>query len=295
MALAKEQVEEFETRGVLIAEDILTDADLRPVVDTIESFLNRRAEELQREGKIQDLHTGAPFLTRYARLYEQSGEIDIGLDIMQMRARPIFEFLCNPNLLDALESILGPEISCSPIQHLRGKAPDRLNETPHARHTVPWHQDSGVTWEEADASPIVTCWIPLVDATIKRGCLHVMPGISRNGHLQHHSAGGTTIVPHLMPDVQPVAAEIKTGGVIFLSQFTPHSSTPNLTEYDVRWSLDLRYQVTGTHTGRPFYPDFVARSRSNPESALTDYDLWCRRWIEGLEYRDKHKPKTHRV
>lgn len=295
MPLGKHQVNEFKTSGVLVVEGILTQADLQPVIEAIENFLDRRAEKLLQEGKIKNLYSDTPFLTRFSRLYKQNREIDIGLDIMQMQSRPIFEFLHNQNLLDALQSILGSEITCSPIQHLRAKAPDRLNEKPNARHTVPWHQDSGVTWEEADASPIITCWIPLVDATLERGCLQVMPGISKNGHLQHHSEGGTTIIPNLLPEVKSITAEVKTGGVIFLSQFTPHSSTPNLTEYDVRWSMDLRYQVTGTHTGRPFYPDFVVHSHSNPESTLTDYNTWRQKWNEGHKYRDKYQPKTHRV
>ena len=47
--------------------------------------------------------------------------------------------------------------------------------------------------------------------------------------------------------------------------------------------MDLRYQKTGTPTGRPYNPDFIARSRANPDSVLQDYDEWCRQWIEALE------------
>ena len=50
----------------------------------------------------------------------------------------------------------------------------------------------------------------------------------------------------------------------------PHRSTLNKTD-EVRWSMDLRYQ-TGTPSGRPYYPDFAVRSRSNPASVLTYYD-----------------------
>jgi hypothetical protein len=46
--------------------------------------------------------------------------------------------------------------------------------------------------------------------------------------------------------------------------------------------MDLRYQETGLPSGRPHYPDFVARSRSNPSSELTDYVQWCRLWEEAL-------------
>ncbi|MYA23933.1 MAG: hypothetical protein F4Z30_14650 [Gemmatimonadetes bacterium] len=62
----------------------------------------------------------------------------------------------------------------------------------------------------------------------------------------------------------------------------------------VRWSMDLRYQETGTPTGRPFHPDFVARSRSNPASELRDYDEWCRRWVESLAAVQGQGIKAHR-
>ena len=45
-------------------------------------------------------------------------------------------------------------------------------------------------------------------------------------------------------------AEVDKGGVVFMSECTPHRSTPDVTDWDVRWSLDLRYQQTGTPTGR---------------------------------------------
>ncbi len=33
----------------------------------------------------------------------------------------------------------------------------------------------------------------------------------------------------------------------------------------------------------PRYPDFVARSRRDPSSELTDYGEWCRLWIDAFE------------
>jgi hypothetical protein len=50
----------------------------------------------------------------------------------------------------------------------------------------------------------------------------------------------------------------------------------------VRWSIDLRYQPTGSPTGRPFHPEFIARSR-RPGAELIDHAEWSRRWVEALE------------
>jgi hypothetical protein len=66
-----------------------------------------------------------------------------------------------------------------------------------------------------------------------------------------------------------------------MHKLTPHRSTPNFTD-QVRWSLDLRYQPTGQPTGRAWWPAFVARSEAQPESVLTDYELWRERWEQAL-------------
>ena len=89
-------------------------------------------------------------------------------------------------------------------------------------YDTPWHQNSGVASEEADEVRIVTCLISLVDATRARGCMQVMPDAFRSGHLSHHAEGGTTMVPDLLPRVEPLVAEVDKGGVVFMSQFTPH-------------------------------------------------------------------------
>lgn len=67
-----------------------------------------------------------------------------------------------------------------------------------------------------------------------------------------------------------------------MSKYTPHRGLPNLSD-KVRWSLDLRYQAVGSSTGRAFYPDFVVRSRKQPELVQPDFENWRRDWIEALE------------
>ena len=61
------------------------------------------------------------------------------------------------------------------------------------------------------------------------------------------------------------------GDLLLMHKAMAHRSTLNKTD-EVRWSMDLRYQQTGTPSGRPYYPDFAVRSRSNPASVLTYYD-----------------------
>lgn len=293
MKLTDEQVREFGEEGVLVAEGVITNDDLAPVIMAYDAFIDERARQLMSEGKISELHEGEPFERRFASLYEQSREMNLGLDIMEARLPEIFDFLRNENLLDVVECLVGPEITCSPIQHIRAKPPARSEDDKGVGFfNVPWHQDAGVTWEEADNSDIVTCWLPLVDATVENGCMEVLPGVWKQGFREHQAEGGTMIRPDLMPDVAPHPVPVRKGGVIFMHRHTPHRSTPNYSD-GVRWSLDLRFQKTGTPTGRPFHPHFIVRSRENPSTVLTDHATWCKMWQEALE--NAKSIQAHRV
>ena len=283
MKLTTEQITEFNTRGVIIVREALTHDDLQPVIDELSSWIDARARTLHEEGEIADLHEDAPFATRYGLLFKQCAEIGRGMDIMHYRGRAMFEFLHNENLLDLLESLLGPELTCNPIQHLRAKPPQAYeNREGPSFHNAPWHQDAGVMMPEAEGSDVVTCWLPLAEATVETGCMEVLPSLVETGYLRHLAAGGTTIAPEAMPQVEPIPLECKRGDVVLMSRFTPHRSTPNYSD-QCRWSLDLRYQPTGQPTGRTGHPDFVARSRRDPSSELTDYEEWCRLWIDAFE------------
>ncbi len=284
MRLTAEQLAEFNTRGVIIARAVLTHDDLQPVIDELSAWIDERARALHAEGEIADLHEDAPFATRYGLLFKQCPAIGRGMDIMHYRGRAMFKFLRNENLLDLLESLLGPELTCNPIQHLRAKPPQAYeNREGPSFHNAPWHQDAGVMMPEAEGSDVVTCWLPLAEATVETGCMEVLPGLVETGYLRHLSAGGTTIAPEAMPQTAPIPLECRRGDVVLMSRFTPHRSTPNYSD-QCRWSLDLRYQPTGQPTGRTGHPDFVARSRRAPSSELTDHETWCRLWIDAFEH-----------
>jgi ectoine hydroxylase-related dioxygenase (phytanoyl-CoA dioxygenase family) len=109
---------------------------------------------------------------------------------------------------------------------------------------VPWHQDSGYFLAHCDDQLIVTCWIPLVDATLENGCLYVLPGRHREGIIRHYTGGhgGFLEIPEDVLGAEgAVPVEMKAGDVLFMTNLTPHASYENRTD-QVRWSLDLRYQ-----------------------------------------------------
>ncbi|MDA0337613.1 MAG: phytanoyl-CoA dioxygenase family protein [bacterium] len=295
MRLTQEQTGQFEEQGYLVVRDALTDADLDPVIEEYEAHIDRRAAELKSEGKITDVHAGAPFDRRLALICRECNEIYPELDIMYLRGRASFAFLRNDNLLDMVEAFVGPEITCSPIQHIRPKLPGGLAPRSSDPHVVPWHQDAGVTWEEADPTFILTVWLPLSSAIAENGCLQIMPRTHGSGLRQHVTRGGegTVITDEEMPDAEVLTLPMEKRDVLFLHKEIPHRSTSNRSD-TVRWSMDLRYQQTGTPTGRPFHPDFVARSPTRPESVLKDWADWDRLWAAAQAQAAIDKPRGHR-
>jgi ectoine hydroxylase-related dioxygenase (phytanoyl-CoA dioxygenase family) len=280
MRLTDEQKRAFEDEGVLVVEGVLTPEDLAPLKAEYTEWIDRHARQLAATGRIANLHEDAAFEKRLALLYAQSPQITHGMDVAEVRGPASFELMRHPALLDTVEGLVGPEITCNPIQHIRAKPPAAVAGSGAGFYNVPWHQDAGVITEDADSSNIVTCWLALVDATVENGCMEVLPGAHRLGFLPHMA--GPSIIPEAVPDLEPRPVPVKQGGVVFMHRHTPHRSTPNLSDH-VRWSLDLRYQPTGAPTGRSAHPDFIARSQKAPSSVLTDAEAWSALWQDAFD------------
>ena len=289
MRLTASQIDRFEEEGYLVVENALDDSDLNPVVQDYEEYIGELAQEWLEAGEISSLYEEEPFETRLARICAENRNLAAQannlMDLYRARRRRSFEFLRNENLMDLVEGLVGPEIICSPIQHLRAKLPSHLfSGTGGDSHVAAWHQDAGVTQDDADPHFILTVWIPLTKATRENGCMQIIPRTNKGGLLEHQTIPGvgTRIREDEMPAMDPVDLPMEKGGVVLIHKNVPHRSTPNSSN-GIRWSMDLRYQKAGTSTGRIIYPDFVVRSRANPASVLTDHEEWSRMWVEALE------------
>jgi ectoine hydroxylase-related dioxygenase (phytanoyl-CoA dioxygenase family) len=281
MSLTGSQVDLYNQHGFVLVKDALDPSDTQPVIDEVAGFIDQRAKKLQAEGKIENLHSEVPFHQRLGLLLAQSTEMVHGLDLMYMRQPAMFAFLGNQNLLDLIEPLVGSEITCNPIQHIRAKPPSSDGSS-SSSGAVPWHQDAAVMMKEAENTNLVTCWIPLSQSSVENGCLEVIPNKQDVSYLRHQKEGGTMVVPELMPDEVPIYLECDRGDVILIDPFVIHRSSPNQSDR-CRWSLDLRYQTTGHHTGRTAHPDFVVRSRVDPDSVLTDYQHWSHLWQDAFD------------
>ena len=298
--MTKEQLDHFDHFGFVAVEGVIDPKNvIDPVIDEYAGVLDNLAEKLRAEEKITSKYEGLEFGDRVTKIYAESGEVhnkyfdftlsqaNVTHDTPFWVGPAVFNALSAPSLLDAVESLVGPEIYSNPVQHVRIKVPEkdapRDDEGNVIYGAAPWHQDCGVVNPEADETQMITVWFPLMDTDEENGCLQVVPGSHRAEDMLTHCPGGKIVQGNLMiPESEfeagkAVAVPLKKGDALFFSKYTVHSSFPNNSDR-IRWSFDLRYHPVGQATGRSFLPGFVARSRSNPASELRDAQKWREMW-----------------
>ncbi|HET9223380.1 MAG TPA: phytanoyl-CoA dioxygenase family protein [Roseiflexaceae bacterium] len=293
-ALTSEQVEQFQREGYLLVENLFDPAaDIDPIIEEYHSVLERLAEEFYAQQRISSTYADLPFGRRLIEIYKESGAVqaqyfdfslpqsDVREDTPLWVGPAVFATLRNEKLLDAVESIIGPEIYSNPVQHVRLKPPEHL--TPKDAEgriqlgKTPVHQDNGVVTPDADQTDMLTVWFPLWDATVKNGCLAVWPGSHRQGLLDHCPSHGGLRIPGKLLNGKAKSMPMKRGDALLMHKLTIHASHANHSD-NIRWSFDLRYNPIGQPTGRSAFPGFVARSRKSPASELCDPAEWARLW-----------------
>ena len=301
MRLTEQQVRFFADEGYLIVPDVFEPRELEPVRVELAGRIEEKVQELAAAGKLTNRYDDAGFDQRLARLHADSP--DNGLAIIRHlegnaggghAGREMFRILTHPKLAATVECLVGPEIVGSSIYRLRPKLPGV------GRGIVPWHQDSGYFEPRCDAHLVLTCWVPLVDATEENGCMQILPRAHRRGICTHHTGGnaGFLVIPDddlPFPPERAVTAACPRGGVVFMTNLTPHCSTANRSDH-IRWSLDLRYQSASVPNNVDLEPDptakeqapdmqiacyapeadFVVQSRKHPER-VTTYEAFVRR------------------
>ena len=298
--MTEEQLEHFEHFGFVAVEGVL-DAEkvVDPVIEEYAGVLGRLADELFGQGKIASRYEELEFGDRVTQVYADSGEVhnkyfdftlsqaNVTHDTPFWVGPAVFNALTAPSLLDAVESLIGPEVYSNPVQHVRIKVPEAQSPRDKEGNVIygsaPWHQDCGVVNPEADETLMITVWFPLMDTDEENGCLQVVPGSHRGADMLTHCPGGKDVQGNLLiPESEfeigkAVAVPLKKGDALFFTKYTVHSSFPNNSDR-IRWSFDLRYNPVGQPTGRAFLPGFVARSRSKPETELHDAAKWREMW-----------------
>lgn len=296
--LTDEQLSSFNQNGYLVVEHVLDDKDLIPLEREYDELLEDLAEKLFAEGRIDSTFTGLDFDERFTRVVAQYPEaidlFNISLPLVNGEVDPeryhahtgpaVFNLLRNPKILDVVESVIGPEISSSPVQQMRVKPPlARLSDgsiTHSGVGNTTWHQDTVAVLPEADDTNQVTVWVAVTDANEENGCLVSIPGSHLEGTHEHVPGPiprEPTVPASIINNRHGNALPVERGGIIIFHKQNIHCARPNRSDR-LRWSVDIRYHPIGQPSGRPAFPGFVARSRSDPESELKDPGTWNQLW-----------------
>jgi phytanoyl-CoA hydroxylase len=275
-SLSKEQIDYYNEEGYLIIPNFLTEEDLIPAKEAMNQRVSLIAEGLLQDGLIIGKLEDAPFNKRLALLFKALTAEDFLKYGRSWRDRfeGYFHLMSNPKILDAVESLIGSELFSNPVYNTRPKIPKV------AAGAVPWHQDKSY-WPDANANPVITVWIALVDTNETNGCLHIKPKTHRKRVLKWHSeettgTGYTALHDRQLGKTQTVAMPVSAGSAILFNDRCLHMSTPNQSD-EVRWSVDLRYQPTDQDPMVQHGVGFLARSAKSPERVATLEDWLANR------------------
>jgi hypothetical protein len=142
-----------------------------------------------------------------------------------------------PKLLDNVAHMLGENL----LFHY-----SKINMKPPAiGSVVEWHQD--LAYYPLTNPDSLAVLLYLDDADEVNGCLQVIPGVHRDGILNHSSDGffrGQITEP--VDGSRAVAIEGRAGTAIFLHGMAPHASAPNKSPY-ARRTLILSYRAADAY------------------------------------------------
>ena len=278
--LTESQCEELHERGYLILPGLLPRVAIQPLTDDLAAAVEQAVEQLVIWERLDPAATfvDEPFDRRLATVAAELDEESLAwlwrrLHSKRHKTAGMYALRTHPALLDAVESVIGPEILAHPQTVLRVKLPE------HDPADVPWHQDDEYLAEEIGDTVILNLWIPLATARRENGCLEVIAGSHRQSvpHRLKTSIPGVVAYRGIndedLPDGERLTCEMQPGDALMIMERVAHRSLPN-TSSTVRWSLDTRYCRTGVPTGRSYVPGFVARSRKHPESVTRNHRQW---------------------
>ena len=219
LILNEEQVSDFHEHGFVLLEDVLdleflskVTEDLDAIESSMEDFLRTLPDE-----RLTIAEADAIVFSIHAVTVSESAR--------EFARHPVFAKICH--------DLVGDNVRLYWDQLVYKK--------PMKPRPFPWHQDNGYTFIEPQQ--YLTCWVPLVDATIENGCPWIAPGRHVNGTLAHTYVDPLGYQCFEEPeDAVPVPAP--RGSVVIFSSLTPHATGPNTSD-SVRKAYILQYAPAG--------------------------------------------------
>lgn len=237
MKVSDQQKQYFEENGYLIVGPLLTEEELQPLRERIDALASGK-DPLSAKARIR-FESGME--------QAQAGGGDQTNRVWQLLDTTKFDpviaaHAANPNILDVIEQLMGPDIKLYSDQVLMKPA---FHGSP-----VSWHQDSGY-WTPIAPPALISCWTALDHATVDNGCVRYVPGTHKLGVVPHRQGEDSFLHLAGVDVEQAVPAEAPAGWCVFHHSCTVHGSGPNLSPHRRRGLVTTYMRADSKWVGEP--------------------------------------------
>jgi hypothetical protein len=147
----------------------------------------------------------------------------------------------HPDLTALMGAVLGPTAFPHPLKICRIGFPE------HYEATTPPHQDYP---NNQGTTNLTAAWIPVGDTPMDLGPVAVLRGSNRYGvlPLSGHMGPGrrqAKVPREMLEELRWVTTDFAVGDVLVFNSLTVHAALHNVTEFNLRLSVDYRYQLEG--------------------------------------------------
>jgi ectoine hydroxylase-related dioxygenase (phytanoyl-CoA dioxygenase family) len=182
---------------------------------------------LEAKATVRPLHEG---MSEFAPVYDDL-----------QRLQQFHELAHAPELVAIMAQVLGETAFPHPLKICRIGFPE------HYEATTPPHQDYP---NNQGTAALTASWIPVGDIDRDLGGLAILRGSHRYGvlPLMGHMGPGrrqAKVPTKMLEELRWVTTDYRAGDVLLFNSMTVHAALHNITEFDLRLSVDFRYQVEG--------------------------------------------------
>ena len=157
------------------------------------------------------------------------------------RVEAFHRYAHDERLLEIMRQVVGDTAFPHPLKISRLAFPG------HYEVSTPPHQDYP---NNQGSEELTAAWVPVGDCPRELGALAVLRGSHRYGLRPlaiHRGAGKRQAVldPQMLEDLHWVTTDFAIGDVLLFPSLTVHAALNNATEFNLRLSVDFRYQPEG--------------------------------------------------
>jgi chlorinating enzyme len=201
------------------------------------------------------------------------GERPEGMDVPHFSHPELLKWLCDDDVLDLIEPVLGPDIALFSSHFICKPKGDGKR--------VPWHEDSNYWKGMLTPMEVCTVWLAIDPSTRENGCMKVIPhthNTGRHGFSDYSPVDGTKnvfgneIVKNQRDVSKAVAIELQPNQASLHDGRIIHGSDPNTSSLR-RCGYTMRYFSTRTrfhHEDHPYHRIYLARGRDHAGNRYAD-------------------------